>query len=111
MPVWLVIIAEAGVVHLQRMVVNNGDGQRDAAIAGAGITIAPLFVMADAIREGRLINAVPGHYPVSDQIYALYPQARHPSAVVRKVIDLLVDSLNPVPPWEKDLPESFAAYR
>ncbi|MGH8080212.1 MAG: LysR family transcriptional regulator [Lysobacter sp.] len=92
----------------QRLVVNNGEGQRDAAIAGGGITMVPLFVVADAIRKGELINALPGHRPITDQIYALFPQTQNPSRAVRQVIDLLVDSLSPIPPWERDLPESFA---
>lgn len=84
-----------------RIVTNNGESMRDAAIAGLGITILPLFIVANALKNGQLINALPHVYPVADKIYAVYPQNRHLPKKVRAVIDHLVATFNENLPWEK----------
>ncbi len=86
-----------------RIVTNNGESMRDAAIAGLGITILPLFIVADALKDGQLINALPHVYPVADTIYAVYPKNRHLPIKVRTVVDHLVAVLSGDPPWEKGL--------
>ena len=42
-----------------RIVANNGEVMRDAAIAGLGLAILPLFIAAEALRAGRLIRVLP----------------------------------------------------
>ncbi|MGG7054863.1 LysR substrate-binding domain-containing protein [Nitrosomonas sp. ANs5] len=76
---------------------------RDAAIAGLGIAILPLFIASKALMEGRLINALPSANPVADTIYAVYPLNRHVPKKVRIVIDHLVTMFHRNLPWEKDL--------
>jgi DNA-binding transcriptional LysR family regulator len=86
-----------------RIITNNGESMRDAAIAGLGITILPIFIVAKALVDGQLINALPSAYPVADTIYAVYPQNRHLPRKVRAVIDHLVAIFSGEPPWERDL--------
>jgi DNA-binding transcriptional LysR family regulator len=86
-----------------RIVVNNGEAMRDAAIAGLGLAVVPIFIIAQALKRGELIDALPGVRPVADMIYALYPQTRNLSRKVRAVIDHLVDALGGEPPWEREL--------
>lgn len=88
-----------------RIVANNGESMRDAAIAGLGITILPIFIAAKALKNGLLINALPHALPVADTIYAVYPQNRHLPRKVRAVIDHLVAVFSGDPPWEKELQE------
>lgn len=75
---------------------------RDAAIAGLGISILPVFIVTKALANGQLINALPNAYPVADAIYAVYPQNQHVPKKVRAVIDHLVAVFSGDPPWEKE---------
>ncbi len=82
-------------------VFNNGESMRDAAIAGLGLTLLPRFIVADALRDGRLINATPNDEPTADTIYAMYPQQRYHPRKVRAVIDHLAASFAQTPAWER----------
>lgn len=95
--------APRSLVVRSQIVTNNGESMRDAAIAGLGITILPLFIVANALKNGQLINALPHAYPVADKIYAVYPKNRHLPKKVRAVVDHLVVAFNGNLPWEKDL--------
>lgn len=85
-----------------RIVANNGESMRDAAIAGLGISILPVFIVAKALASGQLINALPDARPVADTIYAVYPRNRHLPAKVRAIIDHLVAVFEGEPPWERE---------
>lgn len=84
-----------GRVHL-----NNGESMRDAAQAGLGIAVLPLFIAAQALHAGALIELLPASPPTADTIYAVYPQTRYVSRAVRAVIDTLVAAFEQ-PPWER----------
>jgi len=86
-----------------RIIANNGESMRDAAIAGLGICVLPIFIIAKALMSGQLINALPNAYPVADTIYAVYPQNRHLPKKVRAIIDHLVTAFEGEPPWEREL--------
>jgi DNA-binding transcriptional LysR family regulator len=80
---------------------NNGDALRAAAVAGQGIIYQPTFVVADDLREGRLIALALDHPTTAfGGVYAVYPPVRHPAAKLRAFIDFLVERFDPVPPWE-----------
>lgn len=89
------------VVVRSQLVFNNGEAMRDAAAAGMGICLIPLFIAADALKDGRLINALPDETPTPDTIYALYPRQRQQSAKTRAVVEHLSKCLAGTPPWEK----------
>ena len=84
------------------LIFNNGECMRDAAIAGLGLTLLPLFIVADALREGRLINAMPGDTPTPDTIYAMYPRRRYQPRKVRAVVEYLEASFARRLPWESE---------
>ncbi|WP_439632114.1 LysR substrate-binding domain-containing protein [Shinella sp.] len=79
---------------------NNGDALVAAAGAGLGVLYEPQFIVADAIREGRL-EQVTLDQPTADLggIHLVYSPDRHPPAKVRAMIDFLVASFSPQPPW------------
>lgn len=85
-----------------RIVANNGEAMRDAAIAGLGLAVLPVFIVAKALANGELINALTEPRPVDDTIYAIYPHTRHVAQKVRAIIDHLVQALAD-PPWEREL--------
>jgi len=87
-----------------RMHLNNGESMRDAAIAGLGIALVPLFIAAPALRAGKLMELLPDTPPTADTVYAVYPQTRYVSRGVRAIIDMLVATFARGAPWEADLP-------
>jgi DNA-binding transcriptional LysR family regulator len=82
-----------------RIVANNGEANRDAAIAGLGICILPRFILCDALRAGTLVAILPDYEPVPDVIRAVYPRTRHLPRRVRALIDYLARAFAD-PPWE-----------
>ncbi|MBX3456515.1 LysR family transcriptional regulator [Ferrovibrio sp.] len=83
-----------------RIVANNGDAMRDMAIAGLGLTVLPRFIVAEALADGSLIEALPNVRPVPDAIYAVYAPVRHLPRKIRAMVDHLVATFADIPPWE-----------
>ncbi|HEY0121183.1 MAG TPA: LysR family transcriptional regulator [Rhizobium sp.] len=79
---------------------NNGDALVAVAAAGLGVLYEPQFIVADAIRDGRL-EQVSLDQPTADLggIHLVYSPDRHPPAKVRAMIDFLVAAFSPQSPW------------
>lgn len=96
----------AGAAHAVRVAgtarANNGAMLAALAIAGAGIAYEPDFIVADAVRSGRLVRLLRGFAPPSIGIHATYPSRRHLSAKVRTFVDFLVARFAGTPPWKLD---------
>ena len=69
---------------------NNGDFLCQAAIEGYGLVYLPDFICSDAIKTGKLV-AVLAHYMDNNTLsaYAVYPQSRHQSQRVKRLIQFL----------------------
>ena len=76
---------------------NNGDVLRDAAISGLGIVFQPMFLVGDALADGRLVRLLEDWDTPSVSIYAVYPESRHVSPKLRAFIDYLATSLEGAP--------------
>jgi DNA-binding transcriptional LysR family regulator len=86
---------------------SNGDALLAAAIAGAGLTYQPTFLLADAVRAGQLIALELDHPPVDmGAIYAIYPPGGRLPAKARVFIDYLAQCFANTPPWDKSLPRA-----
>ncbi|MDF3036222.1 MAG: LysR family transcriptional regulator [Paucimonas sp.] len=72
---------------------DSGDMLRLAAISGAGLIFQPLFIVADDLRAGRLVQVLPAYASPELGIYAIYPSRRHLSAKVRTFVDFLISRL------------------
>lgn len=83
-----------------RIVANNGEAMRDMAIAGLGLVLLPMFIAADALRNGTLISVLPQVKPLPYRIHAVYPPTRHVSAKVRAFIDHLARHIGEPPIWQ-----------
>lgn len=81
--------------------VNNGDVMRDAALAGLGIALLPLFIANDEIRSGRLRVVDIEIQPESEFIYLAHPEGRRPSAKLRAFADCLRQAFGDPPYWER----------
>ncbi len=86
----------------QRILTNNGEAMRDAAVAGLGLAMLPLFIAADDLRAGRLLQVLPDARPEPDAIYAVYPQRRHRLRRLSALIRHLQAALADVAPWDRD---------
>jgi hypothetical protein len=69
------------------------------AVAAQGVTLAPDFIVADAVRSGRLVRLLPGYVAPAINIVAAYPSRRHLSAKVRSFIDFLAQRFARDPAW------------
>lgn len=110
-PYWQFVPSKEGepprqIVVRGRVHLNNGESMRDAAIAGLGIATLPVFIAANALRDGKLIELLPESPPTADTIHAVYPQTRYVSRAVRALIDTLVAAFEKAPPWEESRPDS-----
>ncbi|UZF93326.1 LysR family transcriptional regulator [Bosea sp. NBC_00550] len=84
--------------------VNNGDMMRDAALAGLGIALLPLFIAGPDIRQGRLTVVDVGVLPAPEFIYLAHPEGRLPSAKLRAVAAHLRAAFGDRPSWEDGVP-------
>lgn len=80
------------------LVSNDGALLAALAEAGAGLTIAPWFIVADAVRGGRLEAILGGFMGGELPCQVVHAHGRHPPARVRALVDHLVVSFRR-PPW------------
>jgi DNA-binding transcriptional LysR family regulator len=86
-----------------RLCVNNGDMLRDAAIAGLGIALLPMFIAGPDIGLGRLRVIDVGVRPEIEHIFIAHPQGRRASAKLKALADHLRAAFCAPPHWEKHL--------
>lgn len=87
-----------------RMHTNNTDCLLDLALAGQGLAILPLYLIAPHLAQQRLRAVLPGHHVdnrFGRQIYACYTPSRARVPKVHAVLDALAARFSPVPPWEQ----------
>jgi len=87
--------------------VNNGDMIRDAALAGIGIALLPMFIAGAEIETGRLQVVDVGVRPEVEFIYVAHPDGRRPSAKLRAFANCLRDAFGDPPYWEQREPRSL----
>ena len=80
---------------------NSGSMLYAAMLGGAGIGLAPTFVVGKDLAEGRLVSLMPSYQPVETELSAIYPPGKAPSAKVRSLIDFLAARFGPEPPWDE----------
>lgn len=89
------------------LMADFGEPLRSAALLGQGISMHPVYMVADDIAAGRLVVVLPDDPPSGLGIHVIYPQ-RNVSARVRAFLDFLADWLPREPTW---LPEDASAVR
>lgn len=86
----------AGVLDTDEM-----DVVRAAVAAGLGIGILPVYMVADALRQGQLVPLLRQFQVVPESaIYLVYLPDRTLSSRVRALIDFLAERFAPIPSWE-----------
>jgi DNA-binding transcriptional LysR family regulator len=74
-----------------RIRANDTDALIELAIAGCGIALLPVWSVADALRQGRLVRLLPGWEAQTSRavpaIWAVYPPKKTVSSKVRAFLD------------------------
>lgn len=83
---------------------NNGDMIRDAAIAGLGIALMPMFAVGAAIVSGDLETADIGVQAELEYIHIAHPDGRRPSVKLRALADHLRHAFGTPPYWDPTFP-------
>lgn len=76
-----------------RYLANDGITLRDVAIAGAGITLLPMFEMVPDIKAGRLVRLLESWEIGAVPIHAVYPDNKNIASKVRRFTDFLIKNL------------------
>jgi DNA-binding transcriptional LysR family regulator len=71
---------------------NNAEVLKESAIQGMGVTMLPLFVVQDALTDGRLRQVLPSYSPASSSLYAVRLSRQFTPARVRVFIEFLRNS-------------------
>ena len=72
---------------------NSGQAVLDAALRGFGLCQLPDYYVRDHLRNGSLVALLNQHQPPHTAVWALYPQQRHLSPKVRRLVDHLKTGL------------------
>ncbi|MEE4676165.1 LysR family transcriptional regulator [Pseudomonas alliivorans] len=72
---------------------NSGQAVLDAALHGVGLCQLPDYYVQKHLKSGALISLLDMHQPPNTAVWALYPQQRHLSPKVRKLVDYLKEGL------------------
>jgi len=84
-----------------KLVLDNGDMIRDAAIAGVGVALLPLFIAGEAIRSRQLQIIDIDVEAEEEHIYIAHPEGRQPSAKLRALADHLRKAFGDPPYWDR----------
>jgi DNA-binding transcriptional LysR family regulator len=79
---------------------NNGDVMRDAALAGLGIALLPMWIAGPDVAAGRLVVLEIGVAAEAEALYVAHPEGRRPSAKLRAMVESLRASFGDPPYWE-----------
>jgi len=91
---WHLINAEGQVeqVHVEGyFATNSGEGVRQAALAGLGISNHSIWHVAEDLASGRLVQVLPGYPVETTAIYAVFPHRELIAPKVQRFLDYLVD--------------------
>ena len=72
---------------------NDVEAELRAVLDGTGIGQLPTYLVAEPIREGRLLHLLPRHTTERMGLYLYYPQRSHQPARVRAFIDFVSAAL------------------
>ena len=76
---------------------SSGNAIREAVVQGLGLAAAPIWLVHDQLRSGRLRRVLSDYAPPGAAISAVYPSARHVTAKVRIFVDYLKTEFANIP--------------
>ena len=77
-----------------RTIVDDGDAQREATLAGAGLSMNSLWNVAHELAAGRLVRILPG-WKMNDRsvLWLVYPRSNVLTPKMRMFMDFLIERL------------------
>ena len=78
---------------------NSGQAVLDAALQGIGLCQLPDYYVLEHLNTGALVSLLEAHQPPNTAVWALYPQQRHLSPKVRRLVDYLKQGLTGLPEY------------
>ncbi|OBY25155.1 LysR family transcriptional regulator [Leisingera sp. JC1] len=86
-----------------QLILDDGDAQREATLAGLGISTNSLWSVAHEIKRGRLVRVLP-EWRSNDHsvLWLLYPRSNVLTPKTRIFIDFLIEKLGNRPEWFND---------
>ncbi len=81
-----------------RLVSNNGQALRMAALRGFGLIFQPEVLLDDDIAAGRLVSLLERHLPPPSPVHLLYPRDRQALPKLTRVVEFLRERLAPAGP-------------
>ena len=80
-----------------RIRTSNPDTMREATIHGIGISVAPTWLIQDAIDDGRVKMILSDYSPTPMELNAIYPERHYVPAKVHALIDHLRENIGKNP--------------
>ncbi len=84
---------ESVVVNSQ-LIVNNSYFIRHSVLAGSGIALMPEIVVKEALATGEVVDILPEHETMIENIWLVYPSRQGTSHAARLFIDYFLDEIN-----------------
>lgn len=82
------------------MSANESSVLLEAAVNGAGITLQPIYAAAGLLRSGKLRALLGEYQPREMHIYGVYASRRQMPAILRAMLDFLVEEFGTDPDWK-----------
>ena len=82
---------DENVMFTPRLRANNGEGLRQAALAGVGIVMQPEVLLDDDVKEKRLVRVLPGWRVPARPLHVVYVRDRQMTPKLQCFIDFVVD--------------------
>lgn len=79
--------------HQPRFVADDLLTLKFAVLAGTGICMLPDYLCAEELRDGRLVNVLPGWAPKPGIFHAVFPSRRGLLPAVRRFLDFLGEAI------------------
>ncbi len=97
--------AELSVRVSGRLQSDNGEANRDAAIAGLGISLQATWAMYPQLKSGALVRVLPD-FPMAGEsvVSAQYLNRNFLPPKTQVFIDYFANRFGPAPYWDEDLP-------
>ncbi|MCQ4143405.1 LysR substrate-binding domain-containing protein [Vogesella sp. AC12] len=84
---------EARIRHQPRYITDDMTALRQAALSGVGMVQLPCMVVEEDLRQGTLVDIMPGWAPSGGIIHAVFPSRRGQLPAVRLLIDYLAQHI------------------
>ncbi|WDE02150.1 LysR family transcriptional regulator [Thalassomonas actiniarum] len=79
---------------------NNAEILRDAAVAGMGLALLPVFIAGKDLQSGKLVNVLREYTAPPIHLSLLYPPNRHLSARVRLFVKFIQEKFGGSAYWD-----------